>query len=131
MLEMLKAKLHQACITDGNVDYEGSFGIDAELMKAVGLVSHEKVLIANINNGNRFETYVIEEPAGSRHMVLNGAAALLGSVGDRIIIMSYCLVDEATVREGKFKPRILRLDENNDPVPGGRDTLKSERIAST
>ncbi|UCE60905.1 MAG: aspartate 1-decarboxylase [Phycisphaerales bacterium] len=115
-IEMLKAKLHQACITDANVDYEGSFGIDTELMDAVGMLPYEKVLISNLNNGNRFETYVIPEPAGSRRMCLQGAAAWLGAVGDRVIIMSFCTVDEALVRKGKFKPCILRLDENNNPV---------------
>jgi len=115
-IEMLKAKLHQVCITHSDVNYEGSFGIDAELMEAVGLCPYEKVLVANINNGNRLETYVIPEPFGSRRMVLNGAAARLGSAGDRVIIMSFCHVDEAVVREGRYKPRILRLDEHNDPV---------------
>ena len=76
-IKMLKSKLHQACVTDSNVEYEGSFGIDSELMDAVGFYPYEKVLIANIANGNRFETYVIPEAAGSRRMVLNGAAALL------------------------------------------------------
>ena len=115
-VEMLRSKLHQACITQADVDYEGSLGIDVELMEAVGLFPYEKVLVANINNGNRLETYVIAEPFGSRRIVLNGAAARLGSVGDRVIIMSYCLVDESVVREGRHKPRVLRLDENNDPV---------------
>lgn len=115
-LEMLKSKLHQACVTDGDVHYEGSFGIDSELMEAVGLYPYEKVLVANINNGSRLETYVIPEPFGSRRMVLNGAAAKLGSIGDRVIVMSYCLVEESVVQEGRHKPRVLHLDENNDPV---------------
>lgn len=115
-LEMLKSKLHQACITHADVDYEGSFGIDSELMKAVGIYPYEKVLVANINNGSRLETYVIPEPFGSRRMVLNGAAARLGSVGDRIIIMAFCQVDSDTVREGKHHPRVMRLNEHNEPV---------------
>ena len=117
-LEMLKAKLFQARVTDANVEYEGSFGIDTELMEAVGLHPYEKVLISNINNGHRLETYVIATPFGSRQMVLNGAAARLGAVGDRVIIMAFCHVDEAEVREGRFHPRILCLDENNDPIEG-------------
>lgn len=115
-LEMLKSKLHQAVVTHADVEYEGSFGIDVELMEAVGLVPYEKVLVANINNGNRLETYVIAEPFGSRRFVLNGAAARLGSAGDRVIIMAFCWVDEADVREGRFRPRVIRLDERNEPV---------------
>ena len=117
-LSMLKSKLHQARVTHADIDYEGSFGIDSELMEAVGLYPYEKVLVSNINNGNRFETYVIPEPFGSRRMVLNGAAARLGSVGDRVIIMAFCMVEESIVREGKHRPRILRLDEHNEPASG-------------
>jgi aspartate 1-decarboxylase len=116
-VQMLRAKLHQACVTQADVDYEGSLGIDVELMEAVGLHPYEKILVADINNGNRFETYAIAEPFGSRRMVLNGAAARLGSVGDRLIVMSFCWVDEAVIREGKFRPRVIRLNEHNEPVP--------------
>ncbi len=115
-IEMLKSKLFQACVTHADVHYEGSFGIDTELMDAVGLRAYEKVLISNINNGSRLETYVIPEPLGSRRMVLNGAAARLGAVGDRVIIMSFCQVEESDVLSGSFKPRMLWLDENNGPV---------------
>ncbi len=115
-VEMLKSKLHQACVTHADVEYEGSFGIDVELMEAVGLYPYEKVLVANINNGSRLETYVIPEPFGSRRFVLNGAAARLGSVGDRVIVMAFCRVDEADAREGRHRPRIIRLDEHNEPV---------------
>lgn len=114
-LEMLKSKLHQACVTDSNVMYEGSLGIDSTLMERVGLHRYEKILVSNINNGSRFETYVIPEEAGSGKIVLNGAAARLGTVGDRIIIMSFCHVDEVDVRENRFKPDVIRLDENNIP----------------
>lgn len=116
MIQMLKSKLHKACVTDANVEYEGSFGIDSELMRLVGLIPYEKVLISNINNGHRLETYVIPEAHGSRRMVLNGAAARLGAIGDRVIIMSFCRVEESTVREGRFRPRILTLDEHNEPA---------------
>lgn len=115
-IEVLKSKLHQACVTHADVNYEGSFGIDLELMKAVGLYPYEKVLVANVNNGSRLETYAIPEPAGSRRMVLNGAAARLGAVGDRVILMAFCHVPESVVREGKHRPRILRLNEFNEPV---------------
>ncbi|MFQ5461803.1 MAG: aspartate 1-decarboxylase [Phycisphaerae bacterium] len=115
-LDMLKSKLHQACVTDANVMYEGSMGIDRELMEAVGLYRYEKILVSNMNNGSRLETYVIPEPFGSRKIVLNGAAARLGAVGDRVIIMSFCAVEESQVRDGSYKPNVIRLDENNDPV---------------
>ena len=115
-IEMLKAKLHRACVTHADVNYEGSFGIDTELMEVVGLYPYEKVLVSNINTGTRLETYVIPEAFGSRRMTLNGAAARLGTVGDRVIVMSFCMVEESLVRDGRFKPRILRLDENNDLV---------------
>ncbi len=130
-IQMLKSKLHQACVTHADVNYEGSFGIDTELMEAVGLHPYEKVLVANINNGNRFETYVIPEPFGSRRMAINGAAARLGSVGDRVIIMSFCRLEESLVREGRFRPRVLRLNEHNDPVhplPGTPAGQKSAAI---
>ena len=129
-IEILRAKLHRACITQADVDYEGSLGIDIELMEAVGLFPYEKLLVANINNGSRLETYAIAEPFGSRRMILNGAAARLGSAGDRIIVMSYCWIDEAIVREGKHRPRILRLDEHNNPIPRILHAPTTEEIAS-
>lgn len=129
-LEMLRAKLHQACVTDANAEYEGSLGIDCELMEAVGLYPYEKVLLANINNGSRLETYAIPEPYGSRRIVPNGAAARLASVGDRVIIMSFCSVEEAEVREGRFHPRVLRLDEHNEPVSTAPASVSNVEIAS-
>ncbi len=129
-IEMLKSKLHQACVTHADVYYEGSLGIDIELMEANGLYQYEKVLVSNINNGARFETYVIAEPFGSRRIVPNGAAARLTAVGDRIIIMAFAHVEEALVREGKFKPRVLRLDERNEPVQRIPQAPTTEEIAS-
>jgi len=129
-LEMLKSKLHQACVTQADVDYEGSLGIDVELMEAVGLHPYEKILVANMNNGSRLETYAIAEPFGSRRIVLNGAAARLGSVGDRVIIMSFCHVEAAAVQEGRHRPRVLRLDEKNEPVRPVRLSPTHDEIAS-
>ena len=129
-LEMLKSKLFQGCVTHADVDYEGSFGIDTELMEAVGLYPYEKVLVANIANGSRLETYVIPEPFGTRRMVLNGAAARLGSAGDRVIIMSFCHVDAADVREGKHRPKILWLDEKNEPVNRASNVQTRDEIGS-
>jgi len=129
-IEILRAKLHQACITQADVDYEGSLGIDIELMEAVGMYPYEKILVANINNGSRLETYAIPEPFGSRRMVLNGAAARHGSVGHRIIVMSFCWLDESVVREGKHRPRVLRLDERNEPIRRIPPAPTTEEIAS-
>ncbi len=129
-VQMLKSKLHQACVTHADVEYAGSLGMDVELMEAVGLYPNEKVLVANINNGNRLETYAIAEPFGSRRIVLNGAAARLGSVGDRVIIMSFCWMEEADVRDGKYRPRVIRLDEHNEPVERIPVAPTTEEIAS-
>ena len=129
-VEILKSKLHQACVTDADVHYEGSLGIDTELMEAVALYPHEKVLVSNINTGQRFETYVIPEAFGSRRIVLNGAAARLGAVGDRIIIMSFAWLRESDVRDGRHRPRIVRLDEHNEPVRRKTSSPTTEEIAS-
>lgn len=129
-IEVLKSKLHQATVTHSDLHYEGSLGVDIELMEAVGLYAYEKILVSNINNGARLETYVIPEPFGSRRFILNGAAARWGAVGDRIIIMSFCWLDESMVREGKHKPRVLRLDERNEPVLRIPPAPTTEEIAS-
>ena len=129
MLQMLKSKLHQACVTHADVEYEGSLGIDIELMEAVGLQPYEKLLVANINNGSRLETYCIPEAFGSRRIALNGAAARLGSAGDRVIIMSFCHVDEAEVREGRYRPRVMRLNEHNEPVKFNAPLLVENEVA--
>jgi len=129
-IELLRAKLHHACITHADLHYEGSLGIDVELMEAVGIYAHEKVLVTNVNNGDRFETYAIAEPFGSRRIALNGAAARCGCVGDRIIIMTFCWVDEVDVREGRHKPRVLRLDDHNHPLRRIPPAPTTEEIAS-
>ncbi len=109
---MLKSKLHRARITDANINYEGSLTIDRELMDEVGLIAFEKVGVYNVNNGERFETYVIEGPPGSRTIALNGAAARKGMVGDLIIIVSYALYTQEEL--ASYKPFIAVLDENNN-----------------
>ena len=81
-INLLKCKIHRAEITESNTHYEGSLGIDESFMKTVGLHSYEKILCSNINNGNRFETYAIPEPANPSLLFLNGATARLGKAGD-------------------------------------------------
>lgn len=111
---MLKSKLHKATITQAILEYEGSLGIDSGLMDAVGMVPYEKILISNMNNTNRFETYAIPAPAGSGVICLNGPAARLGSLGDRIIVFAFCTIEEEDLKN--HHPRILILDETNKPV---------------
>lgn len=109
LIEVLKSKIHNATVTDTFIDYEGSIGIDEEIMDLCGLREFEKVHVWNINNGERFETYVIKEPRSSGRITINGAAARLAHKGDRIIIASFCLADE----NEKISPKIVILDENN------------------
>ncbi len=108
---MLKSKLHGATVTDANLKYEGSITIDSDLLDAADMLPHEMVLVVNVNNGARFETYIIPGERGSGEMCLNGAAARLVEVGDTILIMSYgYMSDEEAV---KHKPRVIILGGNN------------------
>lgn len=111
LLQMLKGKLHGARVTEANLEYRGSISIDRDLMEAAGFLVGEKVLVADMASGNRFETYVIEAPRGSGAICLNGAAARQGTVGDRVIVMAWCLLDgqEASVH----RPRVVRVDGSN------------------
>lgn len=111
MRYMLKSKIHRATIVDANLNYEGSLTIDRELMDAVDLKPFEKVKIYNINNGERFDTYVIEGEAGSGMIGLNGAAARKGLPGDLIIIVSYAYFSNEELDD--FNPAIVLLDEKN------------------
>ena len=88
-LQLLKAKLHRIKITEACLDYEGSLTLDPDDMEAVGILPYEKILCANVENGNRFETYAIEGERGSDVCCLNGAAAHKGKVGERLIVMSF------------------------------------------
>ncbi|MGM0606809.1 MAG: aspartate 1-decarboxylase [Candidatus Muiribacteriota bacterium] len=109
---MLSGKIHRARVTECDLTYEGSCAVDTELLAAADILPNEKVHIYNITNGQRFETYAIEAPAGSKTIGLNGAAARLGTKGDIIIIVSYSLVKPADLL--KHKPKIVLLNENND-----------------
>ncbi len=109
---MLKAKIHRATVTESDIHYEGSLTIDRDLMDTAGIVPFEQVGVYNINNGNRFETYVIEGERGTGVIGLNGAAARKGMVGDLIIIATYTAVTEDEL-DG-YKPTILLLDKQNN-----------------
>ena len=107
---MLKSKLHRARVTDVLIDYEGSIEIDEDLMDEVGIITYEQVHIYNISNGHRFITYAIPGGRGSRVVSINGAAARLAHINDRIIIVAYGII--STDQEG-IKPKVIVLDENN------------------
>jgi aspartate 1-decarboxylase len=111
IITMLKSKIHRATVTGADVNYEGSITIDKELMDAANLIEYERVDIYNINNGERFSTYVIKGEHGKGEICLNGAAARLVSIGDLIIICSYSHHPEKEV--SKHKPVIVHVDEKN------------------
>lgn len=108
---LCKSKIHGATITHTYLSYEGSITIDESLLKAADLLPYERVQVVNVNNGRRFETYVIKGKAGSAEVHLNGPAARMGEVGDVIHILSYVLVD---AEEASFhEPRIVYVDRTN------------------
>ena len=104
-IEVLKAKLHRIRVTEACLDYEGSLTLDPDDMEAVGILPYEKILCANVENGSRFETYAIAGARGSGVCCLNGAAARLGKVGDRLIVMAFARMsaDEAAAWQPKVK----------------------------
>ena len=108
----LKSKIHRAKITQAELYYEGSLTIDVELMKEADIMTFEKVAVVNINNGERFETYVIPGEAGSKVICLNGAAARKGAIGDRVIIISYCNLKDEEIAH--HKPTIILVDDDNN-----------------
>jgi aspartate 1-decarboxylase len=114
MISLLKAKIHHARVTDANVNYVGSITIDPILIEQAGLYVYEKVLVADVENGNRLETYVIEGERGKGEIVLNGAAAHLVNVGDRVIIMAFAQVEVPPPTN--WSPRVLVCDEKNQVV---------------
>jgi len=111
LLKVLRGKIHRATITEASVDYVGSITIDADLMEASGIVAGECVLVADLADGARFETYVIEGQRGSGVICINGAAARLVDVGDKVIIMAFAYVtpDEAA----SLKPDVVLVDGDN------------------
>ncbi|MEI3229039.1 MAG: aspartate 1-decarboxylase [Lachnospiraceae bacterium] len=110
-LEMLKSKIHRATVTQAELNYVGSITIDESLMEAAGIIEYEKVQIADVDNGARFETYVIAGETGSGIICLNGAAARMVSTGDKVIIMSYAQMQPQEVKENP--PKVVFVDENN------------------
>lgn len=108
---LLKAKLHRACVTHAELDYEGSCAIDGKLLDLAGIHEYEQIQIYNVANGERFTTYAIRAQEDSRIISINGAAAHKASPGDRIIICAYVSLDAAEIKG--HAPNLVYLDENN------------------
>ena len=116
MLRMLmKSKIHGATVTEANLRYTGSITIDKNLLKVSNMCPFERVQIVNLNNGSRVETYVLEGPAGSGTICMNGAAARWAQTGDKVIIISYGLLNDAEIK--KHAPKVIFVDDRNRPGP--------------
>jgi aspartate 1-decarboxylase len=113
-IEILKSKIHMVTVTEANLNYIGSIGIDEELMDAANLVEGEKVQVLNVNNGERLETYVIKGTRGAGQITLNGPAARKFIVGDIIIIMSFAMIEFSEAK--KFKSHIIFPDTNTNKL---------------
>lgn len=108
---MMKSKIHRARVTDAHLDYEGSITIDRDLIESANLLPYERVQVVDIDNGARFETYVIEGERGSGVLCLNGAAARLVQPGDKVIVISYGSFDEAEL--SGYEPVVVHVDADN------------------
>lgn len=114
LIELLQAKLHRVRVTRADLHYEGSCGIDADLLKAAGICEFQHLEIYNVDNGERLTTYAIQAPAGSGEICLNGAAARRAAVGDNLIICTYSRFSEEEV--AKHRPLVVLVDKNNRPI---------------
>lgn len=108
---MLRSKIHRASITDANLEYEGSLTVDEGLMEAAGILPYEQVMVSNLNNGERFETYVIPGKRDSGTMCLNGPTARKGVIGDRIVVFCYEFYNDEELK--RYRPVIVAVDQNN------------------
>ena len=111
LLTLLKAKIHRATVTQCDLHYEGSISVDAVLLERAGILPHEQVDVLNINNGQRFTTYAIAAPRGSKVIGVNGAAARLVQAGDKVIVVAYGQLDASEARN--YAPNVVLLDEGN------------------
>src|SRR3972149_4515520 len=109
--QMLRSKIHRATVTDANLGYDGSITIDEALMDAAGMLPYEQVMVSNLNNGERFETYVIPGKRGGGQVCLNGPTARKGLTGDKIVIFCYEYYSEDELKT--FKPTIVKVDDQN------------------
>ena len=122
----LRSKIHRATVTDARLDYVGSITIDAELMDAAGIDEHERVLVVDVENGVRLETYAIPGPRRSGVVCMNGAAARLVHAGDRVIVMTFAGLDPAEIRA--HRPKIVYLDERNRIVGSGSEDVADDDL---
>jgi aspartate 1-decarboxylase len=111
---MLRSKIHRATVTEARLDYVGSITIDAELMDRADILPYEKVLVVDVDNGSRLETYAITGPRGSGILCMNGAAARLVHAGDRVIIMAFTGLEDEEARA--HRPRVVFVDGHNRPT---------------
>lgn len=124
-ITLLKSKIHRGAVTGASLHYEGSLTVPADIAEMVGLLPYEKILVGNLQNGERFETYVIYGMAGMGLIELNGATARLGAIGDRLTIMSFARL---TLEEAKtHHPRVVVLDEDNRVIRCGEAKTKVGR----
>ncbi len=119
MRHMLRAKIHQAVVTGAELNYDGSITIDQKLMEAAGMIQYEKVMILNLSNGARAETYIIQGRRDSGEIIMNGAIARLVHVGDKIIILSFIGLEEHEAVH--WKPNVVLVDEKNHVVRTVKD----------
>lgn len=125
---MFKSKIHRAVVTQAELYYEGSLTVDSELLVAADLLEYEKVSVVNVNNGERFETYLIAGEPGSGVVCLNGAAARKGAVGDEVIIISYAPMSDEEARI--YKPTVVLVDKRNTIVSKTHEQLAGREYAS-
>jgi aspartate 1-decarboxylase len=111
ILTLCKSKIHRVRVTEAELYYEGSLTVDTHLLAASGILPYEKVQVVNVNNGERFETYIIPGQAGTGIICLNGPAARLGTVGDEIIVIAYAEFEEAEAK--KYQPTVVLVDQKN------------------
>lgn len=112
---LMSSKIHRAVVTDANLHYVGSITVDGHLMDLAGMVEFEQVHVVDVESGSRFVTYLIRGEEHSGVICVNGAAARLVQPGDHVIVLAYCIVDEAELAE--FSPRIVHVNEENRPLP--------------
>jgi aspartate 1-decarboxylase len=110
-ITILKSKIHRATVTEADLNYEGSISIDESLIKEANIIPYEKVDVLNINNGERFSTYVIKAKAGSGEIKVNGAAARMVQKGDKVIVIAYVSCDQESALN--YEPKVMLLDDEN------------------
>ena len=125
IFDMLYSKIHRATVTDANLNYVGSITIDEELLEASSLMVGQKVEIVNINNGERFSTYVIKGEKGSRDICLNGAAARKVEIGDKTIIIAYASYNQTEL--SNYKPIVVHVDEQNNILQVTNELIGSDK----